>query len=73
MNIIRYEHHGRSMAVIEDHKGTHREHCLCYECANFAPGTEDNCPIAQSLFEFDVKNGVTTPVFECAEHVEFDH
>ncbi len=65
MSIIRYEHHGTLVAVQEELKGRHREHCLCFKCAEFFPDTPANCPIAQELFEFDVKYGCTTPMWEC--------
>lgn len=61
-----YNHHGTKVWVISDLKGKHRENCLCYlDCYYFRPGTPENCPIAQALYEFDVKHGVTTPMWEC--------
>ncbi|NTW33724.1 MAG: hypothetical protein HGB12_14070 [Bacteroidetes bacterium] len=67
--IIKYEHHGKEVSVREDLKGTHAKHCLCFEnCEFFKPNTIDNCLIAQSLFEFDIDYGVTTPVFECVKY-----
>ena len=63
--IIRYKHHGQDVFVDAELMGTHREHCLCFRCKKFVPNTNRNCPIAQELYEFDVKHGVTTPVFEC--------
>lgn len=66
--IERYEHHGVTVAVQAHLKGTHREHCLCYaDCAKFKPGTPENCPKAQGLYEFCVRTGMTTPVFECPD------
>ena len=72
MSIIKYLHYGKNMSVREDLKGLHSKHCLCYEnCKSFKPNTPgkidstENCPIAQGLYEFDVKNNVTTPVWEC--------
>lgn len=63
---IRYRHHNL-MWGRTDLRGTHREHCICYECNNFQPDSKtDNCPIAQGLYEYDQRHGVTTPVFECA-------
>ena len=67
--IEKYIHHERMVAVQSHLRGKHREHCLCFaRCKNFKPGEPDNCPIAQGLYEFDVKHGVTTPVFECPEY-----
>lgn len=62
-----YKHHGQMVAVRKSLKGMHREHCLCYICRKFKPGDKDNCPKAQKLYEFDVENDMTTPVFECSE------
>ena len=64
--IIKSEHHGWVVSIQEDLKGRHREHCLCHlDCKNFKPGTPENCPLAQELFEYCVKYGMTTPVWEC--------
>ena len=60
-----YVHHNERVWVRSDLKGQHREHCLCYSCHGFHPGTARNCTLAQELYEFDVKHGVTTPVWEC--------
>ncbi len=66
--VIQYEHHGRKVWVDEEAKGQHRKFCLCFRnCAHFKPNSPDNCPIAQQLFEFDVRFGMTTPVYECPE------
>ena len=60
-----YHHHGMAVFVDSALKGTHREHCLCFQCSKFAPGTAANCPRAQELYEFCVRQDMTTPVFEC--------
>jgi hypothetical protein len=68
--IEHYEHHGVTVAVQSHLKGKHREHCLCYQgCKWFKPGEDDNCFIAQELYEFCVNNNMTTPVFECASFI----
>jgi hypothetical protein len=78
MNIIRYEHHGWMVSVQEHLKGKHQEHCLCFRCGRFHPypigttGCPKNCPVAQDLFEFDVKHGCTTPMWECPIFVELE-
>ena len=77
-NIVRYVHHGQVVSVREDLKGKHREHCLCYQCANFnydperitpgefgMTGKGKQCPIAQDTYMNCVKHGLVTPVFEC--------
>ena len=68
-SVIKYEHHGKSVAVLESLRGRHKEHCLCYLCKKFHPNTDANCATAQSLYDFDRQHGITTPVWEC-EHFE---
>lgn len=67
---VTYTHHGNLVWVNQELKGLHREHCLCYSCERFFPGESSNCPIAQELFNINVKHGITTPVFECPEFKE---
>ena len=69
-DIVKYEHHGMTMAVKEGLKGTHREHCLCFECGRFKPSQTGNCPLAERLFELDQAHGMVTPVFECSQHMD---
>lgn len=64
--VIRYRHHGVLMNVLEANQGKHRDNCLCWQgCKYFKPDTPLNCPIAQELYELDVKNELVTPVWEC--------
>lgn len=63
--IVEYEHHGAKVFVDESLKGTHREHCLCFKCGNFHPGTPENCKKAQRLYQLCVDENMVTPVFEC--------
>jgi hypothetical protein len=66
MAIVEYKHHDINVFVREDLKGKHREYCLCWQCKKLIPEDRTlNCPIANSLFAFDQRNNVTTPVFEC--------
>ena len=60
-----YEHHGRMVWVNRALKGLHTDSCLCYSCAKFKPGTPENCPQAQLLYNYCVMLGMTTPVWEC--------
>ena len=67
--IIKYEHHGTMVSVQDHNKGLHQQHCLCFQgCKFFKPNTPDNCHLAQELFEYDVKYGMTTPVWECPKY-----
>ena len=66
--IVQHIHHGRLVSVYEHLKGKHRDHCLCYACTKFNPGCENNCPIAQKLYQFDVEHDLVTPVWECPEY-----
>lgn len=65
-----YEHHDHDVWVRRSLKGKHREMCMCHApCMKFHPGTKENCPIAQELFEFCKRYGMVTPVFECRKFV----
>jgi len=76
--VTRYPHRweGRgdvSVAVIAKNQGKHKDNCLCYQrCRFFKPGAPDNCGIAQALYEFDVRNDIVTPVWECAMYRSMD-
>jgi hypothetical protein len=71
MKIVKYEHHGSEVSVREDLKGKHREHCLCFSCSKFTPeNREENCPIANQVFDTCVKYDLVTPVWECPEFEE---
>lgn len=70
MKYENYVHHNRHVWVRSDLKGTHREHCLCYECSLFFPDdVEHNCVVAQSIYSLNCTAGVTTPVYECEQFV----
>lgn len=61
-----YEHHGATVTVQSELKGKHREHCLCFQgCANFKPGSADNCEIAAAVYKNCVQFDIVTPVWEC--------
>lgn len=69
--IIRYEHHGRHVAVDDKLKGTHRDHCLCFQCQLFIPERPSlNCPMANLLFAVDCAFNLVTPVYECPKFME---
>ena len=66
MEIEWYAHHGVQVAVRKDLKGQHRQHCLCYLCEHFIPESRaDNCPTANLLYAVCIREGITTPVWEC--------
>jgi len=65
MNIEKYEYHGGVVSVRSDLKGKHRDHCLCYHCEKFKPGTPDQCVVAQADYRNCVKFNIMTPVWEC--------
>lgn len=69
MEIITYNHHGKDVKVRKDLKGTHREHCLCFSCKKLnIENRENNCFIANALYENCCKFNVVTPVFECPDY-----
>ena len=56
--------------VRSDLKGKHREYCLCHNCKKFHPnpeGREDNCPIANEIYDICIDLGMTIPVWECPD------
>lgn len=62
----KYVHHGAEVNVFSHFKGQHRSVCLCYECKFFAPEPrEENCPIAEAVYENCIKYNLTTPICEC--------
>lgn len=63
-----YEHHGQIVWVNQDLKGKHRDHCLCYKCSKFNPDDRDNnCTIANTLYQLCIMFTIVTPVYECKE------
>ena len=68
----RYEHHDEQVWVRSNLRGRHREHCLCYSCAQFFPGEAKNCVKAQRLYELCVAEHMVTPVWECRAFIEWD-
>ena len=60
-----YVHHGCAVVVQTHLKGKHRDHCLCFSCEDFHPGSKENCPIAKTLYRLCVDNGMVIPVWEC--------
>lgn len=69
MQVIQYEHHGKTVSVIDSLKGKHKEFCLCYTgCKYFRLGAPDHCEIAQAVYENCVRFGITTPMWECPKY-----
>ena len=64
--IIRYRHHGTEVSVREELQGTHRDHCLCFDCGKFKPSQEGNCAIAETLYRVYL----TMPIFECPAYAK---
>ena len=60
-----YTHHDAEVKVRADLKGSHRDYCMCFECTQFAPGRDDNCPIAAAIYSHCVLFNIVTPVWEC--------
>ena len=66
-----YDHHGRMVWAMKDLRGKHRQHCLCFSCANFKPGLpESNCPLANLNYAVCLAEGLTLPVYECPKFEE---
>ena len=67
--IVKYQHHGELVSVIESLIGLHKEYCLCYLCDRFRPNEPTNCDIAEEVHELDIKHNLVTPVWECPKFV----
>lgn len=67
-NIIKVEHHGATVSVQEHLNGKHREHCLCWlGCMHFHPESrEDNCKIANAVYQNCVDYHIVAPIWECS-------
>ena len=67
----KYLHHGKQVFVKTENKGKHRENCLCFNCKKLdIKNRDNNCPIANALYENCVKFNVVTPVYECPDFQE---
>ncbi len=66
-----YEHHGKMVWVNKALKGKHRDHCLCFSCCKFNPGTpEGNCPLANLNYAVCIQCDMVLPVYECPSFQE---
>lgn len=61
----KYQHHGKPVWVQADLRGRHRNHCLCFSCKRFHPGSEGNCAVAQTLYQLCLDHNLVIPVWEC--------
>ncbi len=62
----KYKHHGNEVFVRKDLKGKHRDFCLCFRCKNFNIDVrEENCYIANIIYDTCVKYKLVLPVWEC--------
>lgn len=66
--VTKFEHHGVVVSCMDNLKGKHREHCLCWICRKLNLADRDkNCKIASLLYAVDRQCQITTPVFYCKE------
>ena len=68
----KYKHHDAEVWVNPNLRGKHRQHCLCWDCKNFHPNTNDNCSIANKLFQICVDHDLVTPVYECPKFIPME-
>lgn len=62
----KYKHHGEGLVWVRaDLRGRHRDHCLCFDCKRFHPGSAGNCPVAKTLYQLCIDHDLVTPVWEC--------
>jgi hypothetical protein len=63
-----FEHHGKTVFSVCGLRGKHRKYCLCFQCSKFKPDKRDeNCAIANDVYNLCIAHNLTTPVFECPE------
>jgi len=67
VKIIKYEHFGNEVSVMEDMKGKHKDFCLCYKCSKLKPDEADNCKLAQLVYDLCRLSGSTLVMWECKE------
>lgn len=64
---------GKKIAYNVEMDALRIKECLCRNCANFKPGEDDNCSIAQSLYskcvDFDMAMMITRCGSFCLEAV----
>jgi len=71
VKISTFDHRGTIVKVIDQLRGLHREHSLCWQnCQYFLPGdgSEANCHIARSIQEIEKRCTVVLPVWECPKY-----
>lgn len=67
----RYVHHGEQPVWVRmDLRGRHRDHCLCFDCRRFHPGSDGNCPVAQTVYQNCLNYDLVTPVWECPRFLQ---
>ena len=71
MELVKFDHHGKEVSAMKHLQGKHKEHCLCWVCNKLTPEDhENNCKIANLLFNVNKVCEITTPVFYCAQFEE---
>jgi hypothetical protein len=69
--IVKITKEGKVVSTQEHLIGKRQDHSLCWQnCVYFKPMTTVNCPIAQTLFEHNLINGIATAVWECPKYKE---
>lgn len=67
--IIKIKKNNKTVSVQEHLIDKRQEHSLCWQnCKKFKPMTTVNCPIAQTLYEHNLMNGIATAVWECPQY-----
>ena len=69
--IVKIKKNGKEVSVQEHLIDKRQENSLCWQdCKYFIPMTTINCPIAQTLYEHNLLNGIATAVWECPRYLK---
>lgn len=61
----------RNNSVREDLNNRQKEFCMCWDCQQFKPESEDKgCPIICSVLQLASSQNIILPVWECHVFVE---
>lgn len=66
-----YEKYSKKAWVRSDLKGKQKEFCMCWDCENFEPETDDKgCDIIKNVLTMATERNIVLPVWECGEFEE---
>ena len=66
--IVTAEKYGAIVKMNSYTDNMRRNECMCLYCANLKPGTEENCPAAQEMFNIAVKYDCAMMMTRCKNY-----